>query len=236
MAKTNKKQEVVFDEFLASQMTCNCKQRIDVKTYKMWLAEGMVVQKGQKALKTKSGASVFCRCQVAPIKPKEETPAKTEKAPAKPQQKEVSPKSTSKKEKEVVQVQVLEDEYAIKVKKHADVVKVANMVAKKYWNMELDVPVVLNGRMKRSLGYCRYRGNHLFGFKAYQLDFAAILFSQKRFSNELIVKVIKHEVCHWACNRMGKPCSDGDKFFESELVRVGSVSNKTKEIDIKHYL
>lgn len=68
---------------VASALECGCEPYVDVFTFNRWIAQGFVVQKGQKAIKlsvvrevvtddnqTKKvfgRAAVFCRCQVKPL-------------------------------------------------------------------------------------------------------------------------------------------------------------------------
>lgn len=71
-----------------TELACGCEPYVDVFTFNRWLAQGMVVQRGQKAIRLpviksrtttdeKTGethcrrwratSAVFCRCQVAPV-------------------------------------------------------------------------------------------------------------------------------------------------------------------------
>lgn len=61
------------------------------------------------------------------------------------------------------------------------------------------------------------------------MDLAKRLF--ENYDEETIEGVIKHELCHWALCKQGKPFDDGHPVFEAELVRVGAPS--TKQITFK---
>ena len=99
--------------------------------------------------------------------------------------------------------------------------------SQQYWNMDCKIPVKINGRLTKTLGYYKYfRG---FGSKLpspVRFDFAARLLDGS-YKQETIESVIKHEVCHYALSQLGKPFGDKDWNFLLELKRIGSHATYT---------
>lgn len=99
---------------------------------------------------------------------------------------------------------------------------------KEYWNESLDTKILIDGRLKNSLGYFRHSGY----FPGVVSSIVCIKFSKDLFiyySEEEIKEVILHELTHYVLYKRGvKEYRDGDKTFENEIKRVNSVS--TNEI------
>jgi SprT-like protein len=96
---------------------------------------------------------------------------------------------------------------------------------KEVYNMELNVPLEINGRLKTTCGrfvYIKYR-NGISKPKNVEMN--------KYFveNNEAVVvlDVLRHELVHYALFMQRKPHSDGDSYFEKELRRLGVVSQNT---------
>ncbi|AGI11813.1 hypothetical protein X915_gp089 [Bacillus phage vB_BanS-Tsamsa] len=106
--------------------------------------------------------------------------------------------------------------YERQLKKYADKFLMEN------YGMTLTVPLKLNGRLSKTLGwfsYTRKEGRPL-----------AVEINKKFAINndaELVLDVLKHELVHYALFMQGKPHSDGDSYFENELQRKGIVSQTT---------
>lgn len=100
--------------------------------------------------------------------------------------------------------------------------KLAKEYAMKYWGMELNCPVVINGRLTRALGYYKYwiKDN-----RPHRIELAKRLI--ENYNEVSIIEVLKHELTHWALHQQGKPFDDGHPVFEAEIIRVGSHSTKT---------
>ena len=92
--------------------------------------------------------------------------------------------------------------------------------AREYWNMECNVPIVINKRMTRSLGMYRWKTARPVATPI-RFDFAAHLVDG-RYKSETVESIIKHEVCHWALSQLGLPFHDRDHHFLKELKRIGS--------------
>lgn len=102
-------------------------------------------------------------------------------------------------------------------------------LAKKYWNMDFNLPVFLTDEIKNSLygAYAyKYIRNRVGKVTGYSPDYIMIN-SKKVFSDDQLIDLLKHELCHWACQQSGKPFLDGSKHFESELYRIGATSTRT---------
>lgn len=104
--------------------------------------------------------------------------------------------------------------------------KLAKEYAMEYWGLKLNVPIVENNRLTRSLGrMCWRRNNLLRKYTPLKIDLAGRLL--RNYSDETIISVIKHELCHWALLVLEKPFSDGHPVFEKELQRIGASSSFT---------
>ena len=106
--------------------------------------------------------------------------------------------------------------------------KLAKDLFKKYWGLELDIPIVINPKLRRfgSAYYCRewvYENGKRIGSRGTRIEFSKTLLDH--FKPEGIIQTLKHELCHHACNKLGKPFSDGSKHFESEIKRIDAVSH-----------
>jgi SprT-like protein len=123
--------------------------------------------------------------------------------------------------------------YIYRDDKGEDIMKLSmyqlQMYAKKFLNdtydMELTVPLELNGRLNTTCGRfisTRYRD----GRKAPKIVELNKTFVE---NNEptVVLDVLRHELVHYALFMLNKPNSDGHPVFEGELKRLGIVSQKT---------
>lgn len=93
----------------------------------------------------------------------------------------------------------------------------AKFYTKELWNLELDIPVVINTRLRRSLGRCNYTK---------QIELSHEILDRIDFDDTLL-----HELCHWALYKQGKNFKDGNSDFENELERIGASSTNTTIIE-----
>lgn len=91
------------------------------------------------------------------------------------------------------------------------------------YNLELDIPIEINGRLTRSLGrFCTRKG------KAHKIDLAKLLLTYG--ADRVVLDVLTHELIHYALYSTGKPYRDGQKYFENELKKHGSHSTNTLKV------
>jgi SprT-like protein len=106
--------------------------------------------------------------------------------------------------------------YEWQLKKYADKFLMEN------YGMKLNVPLKLNGRLSKTLGWFIYK-------KKSNIPVAVHL--NKKFAQnndqDLVLNVLKHELVHYALFMQGKPHSDGESYFENELKRRGIISQST---------
>lgn len=102
-------------------------------------------------------------------------------------------------------------------------------IIKRYWGMDCEIPIHINGRLKKTLGRYLYETeqNGVIPI-AIELSKEMIEHANKRF----ILLILKHEVCHYILSIKDLPFLDGDDVFEQELIRIGSLS--TKEMSIEY--
>lgn len=99
----------------------------------------------------------------------------------------------------------------------------AKQFTKKQYNVELDIPIRINNRLKITLG--RYRETN-FG-QPMQIDIAGKLLTYAH--KNVAIDVVKHEAVHFALSKLNKPYHDGDDYFENELIRLNLPSSTRKD-------
>lgn len=101
-----------------------------------------------------------------------------------------------------------------------DVRSYAKNFLKESYDIDLDIPVELNGRLSSSLGRFIHTSS-----RAVKMDFSKNLI--KYYEMEEIIGTIKHECVHYALFLKNKPFDDGDDYFEKELKKHGAPSTMT---------
>lgn len=103
------------------------------------------------------------------------------------------------------------------------------MYARKFlkdnYDLDLTVPLKLNGRMKTTCGWfksVRYTDGRK---KAVSIELNRFFVENN--DPVTVVDVLRHELVHYALFMLGKPNSDGHPTFENELKRLGIVSQST---------
>ena len=112
----------------------------------------------------------------------------------------------------------------MKILSNVEITKVCEKYLDEIWGEKLIVPVKIDGRLQKALGYFSHYDDEKKCRKesAYMIKFAKKLFDY----NESTVKsVILHELTHYVLYIRGsKEYADGKKEFEDELRRIGSHS------------
>ena len=99
----------------------------------------------------------------------------------------------------------------------------ANDFLIKNYGMELNVPLKINGRLKKTYGCFRYLTNRMTGESkelSVELNKTFVIHNSK----EDVFNVLRHELIHYACFKMNKPHSDGERYFENELKKHNTYS------------
>ncbi|MER2008825.1 MAG: SprT-like domain-containing protein [Psychrobacillus sp.] len=91
------------------------------------------------------------------------------------------------------------------------------------YGVELDIPVLINNRLKRSLGRFIEKAG-----KAYRIEFSGMLLTNG--TEEQIMSVLKHECIHYALFKLGRNHRDGQEDFENELLKYGSHSTNSLHV------
>lgn len=101
-----------------------------------------------------------------------------------------------------------------------ELTKYANEFLRKEYSMELAIPIVRNGRLRRTLGsFVTIRGEPKeIELAGYLLDYGA---------KEPILDVLYHELIHYALFTQGRSYRDGCVEFETELRKHGVSSSGT---------
>jgi SprT-like protein len=96
--------------------------------------------------------------------------------------------------------------------------KVVRSFAKKFYGLETNIKVEINGRLGRSLG----RFVHTRKIKrSMRIEISRKLLEDA--SKQHIVQVVLHEAIHHILYELDKPYRDGDPYFENELTKQGSL-------------
>lgn len=99
----------------------------------------------------------------------------------------------------------------------------ANEFLNKNYNMSLNVPLVVNGRLKKTYGRFRYTINRVTGATkevSVELNKTFIIHNSK----EAVFNVLRHELIHFALFKLNKPFDDGQSYFENELKKHNTYS------------
>lgn len=101
----------------------------------------------------------------------------------------------------------------------------ANKFLKENYDMELAVPLDLNGRMKTTCGWLRSR--RFASGRNTPIKIELNKFFVENNEPTVVLDVLRHELVHYVLCAQGKPYSDGHPVFENELKRLKIVSQST---------
>lgn len=104
--------------------------------------------------------------------------------------------------------------------------KYSEKFLKDNYNLSLDIPLKLNGRLKTCCGRFISTHNRTTG-KATAKSVEMNKFFVENNEPTLVLDVLRHELVHYALFTLGKPHKDGHLVFENELKRLGIVSQST---------
>jgi SprT-like protein len=116
----------------------------------------------------------------------------------------------------------------------------AKQLYKKYWSLNLDIPIIINPKMRKwSARYMKeyiYADEKKVGIKGKSIEVSK--FAVENYSNDGLIDLLKHELCHHACLSQNKPYTDGSHCFESELKRIdaSSHSHTSEELIARGYV
>jgi hypothetical protein len=104
------------------------------------------------------------------------------------------------------------------------------------YGMTLDIPLKINGRLKKTLGWFEVRKTQFIDGsierKALDIEISAqyvtlaALDGQRGIEN--LLSTVRHECIHYALFSQGRPYGDGEAEFESELRKHNTGSTNTK--------
>lgn len=101
--------------------------------------------------------------------------------------------------------------------------KAAEQFAKREYNLSLTIPIEVNNRLKKTLG--RYLENEK--GDPLRIDISGRLLTYAHYL--IALGVVKHEVVHYALNKLNKPAKDGEDYFERELERLNLPSSTNQK-------
>lgn len=91
------------------------------------------------------------------------------------------------------------------------------------YGMELEIPLQINGRLKKTYGRFRFYDLRKHGKKEpVMIDLNKYFYENNE--RDVILDVLKHELVHYAMFMQDKPFNDGHPVFENELKRLGVIS------------
>ena len=115
-----------------------------------------------------------------------------------------------------------------------EAVKLAcEMIFEKEFNMKLEIPVLLTGRLKKSLGRFYYSSAF---HKPSKLVFNKSFFTNPAYDLATLESVLLHECVHAELCIKGMPFDDCDSTFIKECKRVGATLTRELELikDVKY--
>lgn len=114
--------------------------------------------------------------------------------------------------------------------KTKDYISFSKWFLKEHYDLELNIPFKINGRLKRFNGRFVYTVYPNGSEKAKQIELAKDLV--RYHTEEETHKVLIHELIHYALFTLDKPFDDGDEYFENELRKHNSTSNSDRPMRI----
>lgn len=104
----------------------------------------------------------------------------------------------------------------------------ADKFLQKNYNIQLEIPIERNNRLKRALGVYKHSKNNDLPLK---IELAGFLLEYG--SESTILGILKHELIHYALHVCNKPFKDGHPYFENELKKHNVPS--TNELKVGKY-
>ncbi len=108
----------------------------------------------------------------------------------------------------------------------------ANKLSQHFWQVDLQIPVVWNGRLTRAMGRFLF---HQKGKKREPLKIEMSKYAAQFIDREIFIAVLLHEMCHYHLFIQNQPFQDHHPVFEQELRRVGAISTNTVKLPTKAY-
>lgn len=106
-----------------------------------------------------------------------------------------------------------------------DIKLMADELADKLWNVKVDVPIRISGRLTSVFGHYKYRN---VGSKIVPIEIKlAKRLVEGDYKYSTVESVLKHELCHWYLSITGKKFGDMDDDFSDEIKRIGSTLSFT---------
>lgn len=97
-----------------------------------------------------------------------------------------------------------------------ELTQATQQIARDLFGRDFEGKVTYNKRLRRAAGRC------LGGVAGFPIEINPITPTNK----ELLVEVIKHELCHYFLNKDGLPSGHGSKEFKTLLAQVGGITAK----------
>ena len=93
------------------------------------------------------------------------------------------------------------------------------------YGLTLDIPIVINNRLRSTLGSFVHSGNEPV---CIEIGGQVIKYG----ADEAILDILRHELIHYALSTLGKPFDDGHPYFEAELRKHSVASTGTNLIGL----
>lgn len=108
-----------------------------------------------------------------------------------------------------------------------DLTLYASDFLRKNYNTDLTIPIKCNNRLSRSMGRYIYSYN-----QPKRIEIAGHVFDYA--TNIIILKVLRHELIHYALHKQGLPFDDGDYLFEKELIKHNAPRTESFSVGKKY--
>lgn len=106
----------------------------------------------------------------------------------------------------------------------------AKSFLKSEYQLELEIPIKINGRIKRKAGYFKRRVNPMTG-EQIPLEISISKNLIENYTKDEVIGILKHELIHYALFKKELPFEDGHPHFEAELQKKGAL--RTNELTFK---
>jgi len=99
-----------------------------------------------------------------------------------------------------------------------------------HWGLNLHIPIKIDGRLTTTLGtyvFKREKKRIVPLYITLSKDFVTYA------EEELIIHILKHELCHFILSQQQLPFDDGTETFERELLRIHALPSRSVSVEYR---
>lgn len=109
----------------------------------------------------------------------------------------------------------------------------AKEILYQYWGVNYKIPIKINNKLKKTLGRYIFERKINGEIKPIKIELSKELINNA--TEEIILHILKHELCHFVLSLKTNNFLDGDLEFENELKRIKAPSSRMVKIQYKTF-